>query len=179
MYLGFGGGGGGPLNDCPQCNGAASKTPSSPQRPSQVGGPPLLKPLLAKQMNFKAPLQVKPMKPMRRWFKRYDVPYNTGYQYPYQSNYGNYPSDQPGYENYAYQSSYGSYPPAYQSSYGSDPYQSGYGTEPYQSGCGNGPCPAQAPQQSSMADQVVGTLFLFKPNGNLLAAKHQDVKSKS
>lgn len=116
---------------------------------------------------------------MRRWFKRYDVPYNTGYQYPYQSNYGSYPSDQQGYENYAYQSSYGSYPPAYQSSYGSDPYQSGYGTEPYQSGCGNGPCPAQAPQQSSMADQVVGTLFLFKPNGNLLAAKHQDVKSKS
>ena len=172
--IGCGGGGGGPANDCPQCNDAPSKAPLSPQRPSQPGNPPLLQPMMGKQANFKAPIEVKPGKAVRRGYKRFGVPYNTGYQNTYQPNYGNYPY-QPSYGNYPYQPSYGSDP--YQSGYGNDPYQSGYGNDPYQSNCGNWPCPTTQ-QPPSETDQVVGNLFLFKPS-DLLADKKPQRKSKN
>ena len=42
----------------------------------------------------------------------------------------------------------------------------------------NWPCQAPA-QQSSIADQVVGSLFLWKPNENPLPKKHSTVNSKN
>lgn len=190
IFLGCGAGGGGAAKDCPQFNDAVNNAPPSAQTPNQAGHPPLLRPVLGKQANFKAPLQIKPGKTrnVRRGYKRYGVPYGTttpygmsappGSQYPYQPTYGNSQwqvpqQTSPTAYQYPCQPTYGNCP--WQASQQTSPYDFQY---PYQTTYGNSPW--QAPQQSSPADQVVGTLFLFKPNAISLAdAKAHPLKNKN